>query len=95
MARSSSVGASASLILTLPVRDQGDRSRCVTETTDARWAGRKRPAHLSNLWSSQADRDAYRDAAIPTIGLLRGVPPMEPKKGELKEKTPPSEATVQ
>ncbi len=94
MARSSSVGASASLILTLPVRDQGDRSRCVTETTDVRWAGRKRPAHLSNLWSADADPDAY-DAAIPTIGLFRNEPPMEPWKFAWKEKTPPSEATVQ
>ena len=35
-------------------------------------------------------------AAIPTIGRLRCVPPIEPKKGALpKEKIPPSEATVQ
>ena len=49
----------------------------------------------TNLWSSQADRDAYSDAAIPTIGMFKVCPPMEPKKGERKEKTPPSEATVQ
>jgi hypothetical protein len=33
--------------------------------------------------------------AMPTIGLLRGVPPIEPSKGAPKLKMPPSEATSQ
>ncbi len=34
-------------------------------------------------------------AAIPTIGLLSGFPPIDPKNGALKLKMPPSEATNQ
>ena len=31
--------------------------------------------------------------AMATTGLLSGLPPMDPKKAALNEKTPPSEAT--
>ena len=35
-------------------------------------------------------------SAIPTIGLLMGLPPIEPKKAALpKLKMPPSAATIQ
>jgi len=33
--------------------------------------------------------------AIPTIGLLIGMPPVEPRNGVLKANNPPSEATSQ
>jgi len=44
------------------------------------------------------DLIAYADAigaAIPTIGLLSGTPPIEPANGASNEKMPPSEATIQ
>jgi hypothetical protein len=41
------------------------------------------------------DTNADQPMAMPTMGLVRAIPPREPTNGALKEKIPPSDETIQ
>ena len=79
----------------MPLSAEGLSKPTALPRAERRVAARKQakqPGALSPT-SCPGRRVGCQPKAIPTIGLLRALPPIEPWNGALKAKSPPSEAT--